>query len=555
MRNTTFTICLVLSTIWLPACGIVNSGLNEDPDSTEAIPVELIRDEPNYGNSSDDSDEAGSNARRPESGASATQSAEATPSTSSDTNLDEVIAALDIISNNIDDPDFIQGLRDELSPRGSGVRTPAPSNQPPLIEPGAGERPLHTSAGQVQHGGQYDTSVGQRDGALQRQTEPNSLAPNQSREPAQDRVARLADERATSMRISDQQTRRLEAERRQELERIRADQMRAFAEQQAQLPSLLGNLDGSGRADFMTGNYPPEIQKLMNRTYDESTPISPYPSEQVSYESDQLRTNAQRDPIQPIDTSTIQPGEWKEHIVETIATLERNRALPQHKIGESERVQNEMTLRFLYLLTGEQEKSLEPIPELGESEQRYWREQFFAISELLASTEVDLNSPFFSSNGRRNSIAAQHQRSALGHLADIAMLQVRNVNFCRSIDGFGSYEGFDSSTFTPGQEVLIYCELENLTARESAGADYQVYESELQASVEIYDSQRRVVKQWDYATVRDVGRNRRLDFYVHFGCEIPSDLPDGDYFLRITVEDLLGGKTATSASPLAFRIR
>ena len=346
---------------------------------------------------------------------------------------------------------------------------------------------------------------------------------------------------------------------------LRAEQERQRGEQM--LAELQGTMNGMAQRQLGSQGdaNPIPISESLNHSMlsqiDDRQPLSSSQLDESTAPARYINRGPQgsaieRDSDQALDDSTPVPlGRWKQHLMQTIATLEAAQHNPQRSLTLEERTNAEITLRFLYMLTANREKALQPIEGYSETQNAYWKEQLFALSELIHANNIDLESTLFTTNTHRNAIAVQHERQALGHLADTAMLQIRNLNLCRSIDGFGAFETFPSMTFEKNQKVLVYCELENLTARETVGAKYQQFESELRGTVTIQDQNRKVVGQTTYETVRDVCRNRRLDFYVYFEWQVPSDLPTGDYFLQVTVEDRLGDKTSSSPAPISFRVR
>ncbi len=59
-----------------------------------------------------------------------------------------------------------------------------------------------------------------------------------------------------------------------------------------------------------------------------------------------------------------------------------------------------------------------------------------------------------------------HLRSGVKALATLGPLRVRNLAFCTKVSGFGDFREFESYTFKPGQQVLLYVEIEDFAVEQ-----------------------------------------------------------------------------------------
>lgn len=194
-------------------------------------------------------------------------------------------------------------------------------------------------------------------------------------------------------------------------------------------------------------------------------------------------------------------------------------------------------LRMLYLMANRQERALEAIPDVPPADQEFWQQMFWAMSN------------YFDTEGIPNaSDRATHTISQLGEamerLRQRANLELRNVLFCTKIDGFGTYDRFERSEFTPGQPVLIYAEVRNFLSSPTANGQYKTV---LKSTIEIHraGSQGGMISKQEFPPTEDLCRNRRTDYFHSYLLNMPKDLPVGPYVLKLVVEDQLNHKVAS----------
>lgn len=244
------------------------------------------------------------------------------------------------------------------------------------------------------------------------------------------------------------------------------------------------------------------------------------------------------------------PGEWKEDLSQAVASLQRS--IPQ-ATGTNERQTLEVYLRLLKLIANNHDDAVRTIESLPPELQTFWRQQIFALSQIMRRPE-DVQDAMFVDNSRRASKTLSHLREAMTSLESMASLQLRNLTFCEAIRSFGDYDIANSTTIDPGAPLLVYCEVENYSTRKMTNSSGQRHVAQLKPSYAIYNEQRQVVYQQDYPTVEDQCKSLRQDFYLIVQLDVPATLPRGNYQLVITVEDLQGSKV-TTGTPLPFYVR
>jgi hypothetical protein len=197
---------------------------------------------------------------------------------------------------------------------------------------------------------------------------------------------------------------------------------------------------------------------------------------------------------------------------------------------------------MLYVAQRRLDDALRPIERLEAHEQEYVRHQMQALYE---ASNPDANP----AKARHWSSVMMSQREATAHLAAVSNLEVRSVAFCTQVDGYGTFQKFAKNQFASDQDVLLYCEIDNVAAEKVKLG----YETQLQGSYEIRDNQGRLVADQDLPMDPEICSNHRRDYFIVYRIYMPSQLAPGNYELRLTIHDKKGGKYGHSSA--AFEIR
>lgn len=200
-------------------------------------------------------------------------------------------------------------------------------------------------------------------------------------------------------------------------------------------------------------------------------------------------------------------------------------------------------LRLLYLAAGRRQDALKPISGLNPAQQEYWSNQLFALSAYLDHERV-------TDPGRRAAEAALHLSKAAAALSDLGPLMVRNLAFCQEVTSFGVVKRCETPEFKPGEQVLVYAELENFKSEQSTHGWHTSFE----ASYQLLDSQgQRVAKEDLPLTDEPDCQNRRRDYFVRYFITLPKTIHDGRYTLELMVEDALARKIGQSSIELTVK--
>jgi hypothetical protein len=205
-------------------------------------------------------------------------------------------------------------------------------------------------------------------------------------------------------------------------------------------------------------------------------------------------------------------------------------------------VHQHVSLRMLWLLAGDTEKALEPIPHISPAEQDYWSRQLFALATYLDHhTQPD--------DKRRAAASVAHLDDATASLRELGALSLRNFTFCKNVFGYGSIEPFADETFFPGQQIALYVEVENYYSKETEKG----FCTSLGSTYEVLDDKGERVSGGEFPDVDDCCRSRRRDFHIQYGLALPERIEPGRYQLQLVVKDRQSDKIGHATA--AFEIR
>jgi hypothetical protein len=239
-------------------------------------------------------------------------------------------------------------------------------------------------------------------------------------------------------------------------------------------------------------------------------------------------------PIRPGSASepnASRSDDWRDHLAMAIRLLEDEQAAS----SESRSTSDQARQRLLQLIANHRDEALRPISGVAEQEQQFWSQELFGLAKLLdeqGEPQTD----------RRIAQAAGHLRSAADTLGKSAKLEVRNLAFCTEVTSFGVYKPFAAYSFTPGQETLLYAELENFASE----ATERGYHTSLRSSYEIFDERGARIDEHEFAVTEEYCRNPRRDFFIRYFVYLPKEIGPGRYTLQLTIEDMQSEKIGRS---------
>lgn len=285
----------------------------------------------------------------------------------------------------------------------------------------------------------------------------------------------------------------------------------------------------------------PTVQPAVHNRYQPDTSRVPEASRTPEGKEDSPTTSLK---VQNSDDS-ISELQWQEHLELAMKQLPDGvSATDASSTTTNEQRRQAVIKRLLALALGDREKMTSSVEGLPPHEQEYLKYQLNAILDA-----IDLSGNPVSS--RRWSLVMLNQRKAHEQLATLSNLEVSSLAFCTSVESFGVSERFPKYQFTPDQEVLLYCEVDNFVSERSK--DGKGFETQLQGSYEIVDSGGKRVADQSLPMDTHICRNLRRDYFIAYRVYMPQNISPGSYSLRLTIEDIKGRKFGQSE--VAFQIQ
>ena len=213
--------------------------------------------------------------------------------------------------------------------------------------------------------------------------------------------------------------------------------------------------------------------------------------------------------------------------------------------AKQQHITRHVDLRLLYLLAGKQDRALIAIPGIEPHEQAFWTRTIWALSSYLDHQN-------YPNQSDRTTVALEQLRTAIQSLQGDAHLQIRTAVLCSDIESFGSYTRFEREEFTPGQEILIYSEIDNFKSEQTSKGQYRTV---LKSAVRLIQAgpNGREVDRIEYNISEDLCHSHRTDFMQGYKYRLPQQLAPGAYLLQLVMEDQLSGKRANYS--LNFLVR
>ena len=245
-------------------------------------------------------------------------------------------------------------------------------------------------------------------------------------------------------------------------------------------------------------------------------------------------------PSGPITAGTLPMLPWQTELEKLISRIELDLVPPKSELeGDrlNEHIRRHVHLRLLYLMAQRQEQALTAIPGIETSQQEYWQQLIWAVSNNLDTAQ-------FPDAAERAAQTVPPLSGALRQMREQSALSIKNMTFCRKISYFGNYERFPRNEFTPGHEVLLYTEIENFVSALTEDGEYR---TSLKSLIEITNSEGQVVWTKGFPSTEDYCRNPRRDYFHNYQFYIPEGLSTGAYSLKLTIVDELSKKRVSNS--------
>ncbi|MEI8229121.1 MAG: hypothetical protein WCH77_12795 [Planctomycetota bacterium] len=119
----------------------------------------------------------------------------------------------------------------------------------------------------------------------------------------------------------------------------------------------------------------------------------------------------------------------------------------------------------------------------------------------------------------------------------IPELTIRNPCFVSRVRAWGAVDRFPEQVFRPGQDVIVYFELEDLSSRASAAG----HATSIDAMFRLVATDGQQTGQWKFEPVEETCHAPRSDYFARYFIRIPETAPAGRCKLEFMVTDRFAG--------------
>ena len=128
---------------------------------------------------------------------------------------------------------------------------------------------------------------------------------------------------------------------------------------------------------------------------------------------------------------------------------------------------------------------------------------------------------------------------------------VQNACFASRVRAWGVVDRFETAEFQPGQEFIVYFELDQLTSRESA----EGHTTRIDTAIRLIGPDGRRVHEWTFEPLEETCGSHRRDYFARYLVAVPASTPAGPCRLDVAVSDTIAGRTAHASLPLTVGSR
>ena len=125
-------------------------------------------------------------------------------------------------------------------------------------------------------------------------------------------------------------------------------------------------------------------------------------------------------------------------------------------------------------------------------------------------------------------------------------LAIQNACFATRVQAWGVVDRFATDRFRPGQELIVYFELDGLSAGESPAG----HTTCIDAVLRLVADDGQVLHDWSFEPIAETCRARRHDYFVRYVVQFPEGAHDVSCRIECVVTDTLSGQKATTSLPL-----
>jgi hypothetical protein len=245
-------------------------------------------------------------------------------------------------------------------------------------------------------------------------------------------------------------------------------------------------------------------------------------------------TELQAEPDEP--PPLMSSGELFSQLLQQLSTAPEGES-------EADRASRLIKLRHVMVLSGDPDGAVEQVDGMAESEQEYLRHQLLGLWTMIDPQGHPVPSRRFST------AVSQIREAAKFAAAATDSLEVRSLEFCTEIESYGQVKPFKTRRFDAGQQVILYCEIENFTAEKTD----EGFETHLQGSYDLFNEKDEKVVSQLLPADQQVSANYLRDYFIAYQMHLPEQVPAGKYRLQLTMEDVNGKKYGQASISLEIK--
>lgn len=335
-----------------------------------------------------------------------------------------------------------------------------------------------------------------------------------------------------------------------------------------QAQPVIGSLSDSGSPDIRLETQLAETQRPENRgataslsdvVGDELEPVSVQTMSKPSADTGEVQTasaatdgsrasmvsQALADVPAPINSerslepSAVSAGTTPQSDAELLAELVKRLSTETPGENEAAKSSRMIKLRHLLVLSGDPDAAVAQVEGMPEAQQEYLRHHLLGLWTMIDPQGHPVPSRRFSTAITQIREAAKYASAATDSL------EVRSLAFCTEIESYGQITPFAGNRFDPGQQVILYCEIDNFAAKRVEDG----FETHLQGSFDVFDSKNGKVFSQILPADQQVSANHLRDFFIAYQMYLPNQISPGTYRLQLTMEDVNGKKYGQSSIP------
>jgi len=251
-----------------------------------------------------------------------------------------------------------------------------------------------------------------------------------------------------------------------------------------------------------------------------------------------VQTSYQAPYVPPATMTGYGAGDWQTPLRLTVEQLRY--AIEQTPNGRTP--SQEMRLRMLEMLLGNKAEAAKPMQSADKTINSFMSHQVLGFSELLDDAAPDGQSKYISAAFRFN--------NGLMELQNLCPIRLKNVLFILDCIDYGQFLPHPTKEFHPGEEFLVYMEVENLTVNKITDG----FEVGVSVSYEILDENAKVVLKQDAGRPAMRTLSRKRDYHLTIPGTIPTSLAPGQYHIRVSTTDLNDDSMQFAQEQIPFRV-